>query len=173
MAAAISPASPTDAATAMIAAVVVAPGRTPSFQLVLIDRQLKQKVAPGPKAYAMRTWFATSVPIFMVGSFYLLLTYIDILVLQHFRTPDEVAVYYAAAKTLALVAFVYFSVAAPPRPTNSPNTTRRATARGSPPFSPIDPLDVLAVARRDRPDPRARQAVPAGCSARNSSTAIR
>jgi O-antigen/teichoic acid export membrane protein len=48
----------------------------------------------------------------MVGSFFLLLTYVDILLLEHFRTPDEVAVYYAAAKTLALVAFVNFSVAA-------------------------------------------------------------
>jgi len=32
--------------------------------------------------------------------------------LQQFRSPQEIAVYYAAAKTLALVAFVNFSVAA-------------------------------------------------------------
>ena len=37
--------------------------------------------------------------------FYLLLTYADVIVLQQYRAPDEVAVYYAAAKTLALVAF--------------------------------------------------------------------
>ena len=48
----------------------------------------------------------------MVEGFYLLLAYTDILVLQQFRPPDEVAVYYAAAKTLALVSFIYFSVAA-------------------------------------------------------------
>jgi O-antigen/teichoic acid export membrane protein len=45
-----------------------------------------------------------------VESFYLLLAYTDVLVLQQFRSPDEVGVYYAAAKTLALVAFIYFSV---------------------------------------------------------------
>jgi O-antigen/teichoic acid export membrane protein len=35
-----------------------------------------------------------------------------VLVLQHFRAPDEVAVYYAAVKTLALVSFIYYSVSA-------------------------------------------------------------
>ena len=57
-------------------------------------------------------WLATSLPIFMVEGFYFLLTYTDVLVLQQFRPPDEVAIYYAAAKTLALVAFVHYSVAA-------------------------------------------------------------
>ena len=32
--------------------------------------------------------------------------------LQQFRAPDEVAVYYAAAKTLALVSFIYYAVSA-------------------------------------------------------------
>jgi O-antigen/teichoic acid export membrane protein len=32
-------------------------------------------------------------------------------VLQQFRPPNEVAIYYAAAKSMALVAFIYFSVA--------------------------------------------------------------
>ena len=48
----------------------------------------------------------------MAESFYLLLTHTDLLVLQQFRSPEDVAIYYAAAKTLALVAFIYFSIAA-------------------------------------------------------------
>ena len=48
----------------------------------------------------------------MVEGFYLLLTHADVLLLRQYRAPDEVAVYYAAAKTLALVAFVSFSVSA-------------------------------------------------------------
>ena len=52
------------------------------------------------------------MPIFVVEGFYLLLTYTDVLVLRQFRPPEEVALYYAAAKTLALVAFVSFSVSA-------------------------------------------------------------
>ena len=42
----------------------------------------------------------------------MLLTYTDILVLRQFRPPEEVAHYYAAAKILALVTFIHFSVSA-------------------------------------------------------------
>lgn len=100
-----------DATTAMVAA-VFSTWATAILQLVLVRRRLHATVAPGPKVYALRTWFATALPIFMVGSFFLFLTYADVLMLQAFRTPEEVAVYYAAAKTLALVSFVNFSVAA-------------------------------------------------------------
>jgi O-antigen/teichoic acid export membrane protein len=48
----------------------------------------------------------------MVWGFYTLLTYTDVLILNQYRPPEDVAVYYAASKTLALIAFVYFSVAA-------------------------------------------------------------
>ena len=102
---------PADATTAMLAA-VIATWVNAIVQFVMLERRLRTKVARGPNAYAVRDWFKTAIPIFMVGSFYLLLTYADILMLQQFRPPDEVAVYYAAAKTLALVAFVNFSVAA-------------------------------------------------------------
>ena len=51
------------------------------------------------------------MPISLVEGFYVLLTYCDVIVLTQFRPPGEVAVYYAAAKTLALVAFIYFAVA--------------------------------------------------------------
>jgi O-antigen/teichoic acid export membrane protein len=43
---------------------------------------------------------------------YTLLTSTDVLVLKQFRPPQEVAHYYAAAKTLALVSIIYFAVAA-------------------------------------------------------------
>jgi O-antigen/teichoic acid export membrane protein len=50
--------------------------------------------------------------VFLVEGFFLLLTYVDTLVLQLFVGPAEVAVYYAAAKTLAMVNFIYFAVGA-------------------------------------------------------------
>ena len=111
MAAAHGAGLPADATTAMVAA-VISTWVNAVLQLVMVERQLVAKVGRGRKSYAIGTWFKTAIPIFMVGSFYLLLTYADILVLQQFCTPDELAVYYAAAKTLALVAFVNFSVAA-------------------------------------------------------------
>jgi O-antigen/teichoic acid export membrane protein len=79
--------------------------------MVVLNRRLKEKVAAGPKTYEPRVWIATSLPIFIVEGFYLLLTYVDILLLEHYRSPDEVAVYYAGARLLAIVAFVYFAIA--------------------------------------------------------------
>lgn len=100
----------TDAVTAM----AIAAGATWAVtigQLALLNRRLAGKVPEGRKRYAVKEWFATSLPIFVVEGFYLLLTYVDILVLERMRSPDEVAVYYAAARLLAIVAFVYFAIA--------------------------------------------------------------
>jgi O-antigen/teichoic acid export membrane protein len=101
---------PTDATTATLVGIVALWSVTLG-QLVVLDRRLAHAVTKGPKAYAVRAWLATSAPIFVVEAFYLLLTYSDVIVLKQFRPPNEVAIYYAAAKTLALVAFIYFSVA--------------------------------------------------------------
>ena len=72
-------------------------------QLLMVNRRLTTRIERGPKAYDFKLWLATALPILMVGGFYSLLAYSDVLVLQHFRPPDEVAVYYATVKTLALV----------------------------------------------------------------------
>ncbi len=102
--------APTHAVTAMLIALATTWGVTLG-QMLVLDRRLKHKVAKGRRRYAVKTWLATSLPIFVVEGFYLLLTYVDILALEHFRSPDEVAVYYAAARLLAVVAFVYFAIA--------------------------------------------------------------
>jgi O-antigen/teichoic acid export membrane protein len=81
-------------------------------QLFVLNRKLKTHIEPGPKAYEFKIWIAAALPILMVEGFYALLMYTDILMLELFRPPDEVAVYYAAAKTLALVAFIHYSIAA-------------------------------------------------------------
>jgi O-antigen/teichoic acid export membrane protein len=100
-----------DAVNAMLAA-VAATWATAVIQMLAVNRRLGRIVEPGPKATDFRTWLSVSLPIFMVESFYFLLTYTDILVLKQLRPADEVAVYFAASKTLALVAFVYFAVSA-------------------------------------------------------------
>jgi O-antigen/teichoic acid export membrane protein len=101
---------PTDAVTAtavgVIALISVGLG-----QVVLLNRRLAGVVASGPKAYAVRSWLTMSVPMFLVEAFYYLLNYSDIIVLKQFSSAAAVAVYYAAAKTIALVSFIYYSVA--------------------------------------------------------------
>jgi O-antigen/teichoic acid export membrane protein len=79
-------------------------------QLLVLDRRLKSRIERGSKTFALRHWLSTAMPISLVEGFYVLLTYCDVIVLTQFRPPDEVAVYYAAAKTLALVAFIHFAV---------------------------------------------------------------
>jgi O-antigen/teichoic acid export membrane protein len=101
--------APTGAVTAMIVAVVTTWAVTIG-QLVALDRRLKNTVPSGLKRYEVKTWFATSLPIFVAEAFYLLLTYVDILALENLRSPDDVAVYYAGARLLAIVAFVYFAI---------------------------------------------------------------
>jgi O-antigen/teichoic acid export membrane protein len=100
----------TDAVVAMIVSVITVYTVTIG-QGFLLDHRLKAKVPAGAKTYEVKTWLATSLPIFVVEGFYLLLTYVDIIALEQFRSPDEVAVYYAGARLLAIVAFVYFAIA--------------------------------------------------------------
>jgi O-antigen/teichoic acid export membrane protein len=100
----------TDAVIAM-AASLIAVWATAIAQHLILHWKLKTKVSSGPAAYEFREWLRISLPIFMVGSFFFLLTYVDVLVLQAFRSPQEVAIYFAATKVLALVGFIYYSVA--------------------------------------------------------------
>ncbi len=81
-------------------------------QMIVLNRRLGQSVAPGPKAYDLRAWLKVSLPIMMVEGFYLLLSYTDVLVLQQYRSSEEVGVYFAVVKTLALVSFIHYAMSA-------------------------------------------------------------
>ncbi len=102
---------PVDAITVM-AAVGVATVTMTVVQLVLVERRLGRLVGRGPRRYEVKRWLGTSLPIMLVWGFYTLLTYTDVVMLQQFRPAHDVAVYYAAARTLLLVTFVYFAVGA-------------------------------------------------------------
>ncbi len=82
------------------------------LQLVLLNRRIARTVEPGPRRYEFRYWLRAGLPVLMIDGFYFLLTYTDILLLQLYVGPEQIAVYYAATKTLALVAFIYFAVSA-------------------------------------------------------------
>jgi O-antigen/teichoic acid export membrane protein len=101
----------TDATTAILCSVV-------SFWMIgvaqtwLLNRNLALTVPAGLRTYEPRAWLSASLPIAMAVGFYVMLTYVDVIALQYFRLPEDVAYYHAASKTLTLVAFVYFSVTA-------------------------------------------------------------
>ncbi|MCB1417677.1 MAG: lipopolysaccharide biosynthesis protein [Notoacmeibacter sp.] len=102
---------PADAKTAVFSA-VAATYLTTVGQLVTVTSWMDRKVAPGPRRYDMRLWVAVSLPIFLVESFFFLLTNADVLMVGRYMNPHDVAVYYAAVKVLALIHFVYFAVKA-------------------------------------------------------------
>lgn len=97
--------------TALYAA-VAACWLTAVIQYVLLSLRLKREIPAGPRAYRIKTWVGVSAPIFLVESFFYLMTHTDVLMLSLLRSPEEVGIYYAAVKTLALVSFVHFAVAA-------------------------------------------------------------
>ncbi len=80
------------------------------IQLVLLRKRLATIIPTGPRVYEAPRWLKTALPVFLVDGFLFLLTYIDVLLLKHFVGPEQIAQYYAASKTLALVAFIYFAV---------------------------------------------------------------
>ena len=100
-----------NAVTAM-GAVIAATYLTSIGQLLLLALRMKKAVPAGPRNYAPAQWMAIALPIFIVEGFFNLLTNVDIILVGHFMEPAKVAVYFAAAKTLALVHFVYYAVKA-------------------------------------------------------------
>ena len=161
-------------ATGAMLVTVIAIWTTALGQLLVLERHLTRTVAPGAKSFDIKGWFATSLPMIAVWGIYTLLTTTDVLVLQQFRPSDEVAHYYAASKTLTLVTFVYFAVAASAGSPLRRAITSPATATGLASFRGADDqMDLLAVARRDAADPRARQADALAVRARASPRPIR
>jgi O-antigen/teichoic acid export membrane protein len=99
------------AETALIAT-ILATYTTTIVQLVGITARIDRRLPRGPRNIHFRLWLAVSLPIFLVESFFFLVTNADVLMVGFYMQPDDVAVYFATVKTLALVHFVYFAVKA-------------------------------------------------------------
>ena len=111
MAGAIAAGYPATAITALWAT-VAATYATTIWQLASVTARADARVPAGPRRYNLREWFWVSLPIFLVESFFFLLTNADVLMVGFYMTPHDVAIYFATVKTLALVHFVYFAVKA-------------------------------------------------------------
>ncbi|WP_315928744.1 lipopolysaccharide biosynthesis protein [Mesorhizobium sp. SP-1A] len=102
---------PLDAATAMWAA-VAATWLTAIGQILVLDRRVDTRVEQGPRAYSHRLWLVSALPILFANVFQFMLSYVGVFLLQAFRSPNDVAVFYAATKVTAIVSMVYFAVSA-------------------------------------------------------------
>lgn len=111
MLAAVSFGAPHTATTAMEAA-LAATYITTLGQLLTVRRRLTNRFSRGARTIEFMTWFRVAVPIFFIEGFLFLLTNSDVVVVGLYLPPDQVGIYFAAAKTMALVQFVYFAVKA-------------------------------------------------------------
>ena len=100
--------------TAKIAllAAILASYITTLGQFVVVTRKLRARYAPGVRQWELKKWITVAFPIFIIEGFYYLLTNADVIIVGFFLEPEKVAVYFAAAKTMALVHFIYFAVKA-------------------------------------------------------------
>ncbi|GGE27189.1 hypothetical protein GCM10007276_00420 [Agaricicola taiwanensis] len=80
-------------------------------QMAALLVRLKDRLS-GTRRYEPRRWLKVALPVFMIDGFYLSLTYTDVLILERFASPEDVAVYYAATKIMGLGALIYFAVSA-------------------------------------------------------------
>lgn len=100
-----------NAQTACYAA-IFASYATALFQYYGLHRRLPKVIPAGAKRFETATWVRISLPIFMVEGFFYLLTGSDVVIVSQFLPPEDVAIYFAAAKTMAIIHFVYFAVKA-------------------------------------------------------------
>ncbi len=100
---------PMDAATAMLAA-IVACWATAMVQTLMVQQRIDAEIPRGPRSYHFASWFRSSLPLLIVYAGELVLQNADIIVLSAHVPSQEVGMYFAAAKTMALVLFVHYAV---------------------------------------------------------------
>lgn len=100
-----------DARTAILATLAAA-YLTTLVQFMIVTTKLRNRFnATGIRVH-FRTWFVVAFPMFLIEGFYFMLTNADVIIVGLYLPPEKVAVYFAAAKTMALVHFVFFAVKA-------------------------------------------------------------
>ena len=102
---------PATAVTAMQSA-LAATYVTSLGQFIGISWRLRKRYSTGPIVIDFPAWIRVALPIFLIDGFGFMLTNADVIAVGMFLPPDQVGVYFAAAKTMALVQFVFFSVKA-------------------------------------------------------------
>ncbi len=100
---------PMTAETAMGSA-VAATWLAAMVQYMALRKHLPDVVGHGPSATKLREWLGMSLPLLAVSLSELVLQNADVLVLARHLSSGEVAIYFAAAKTISLITFVHYAV---------------------------------------------------------------
>lgn len=97
------------AATA-VAAAIVAAAAAAILQTLFLNRRLRHTVPSGPRTVMLRPWLKMSLPLLLMSGCEVLMQNADVLVLSHYLPPGDIAIYFAATKTMSVVLFVHFAV---------------------------------------------------------------
>ncbi len=79
-------------------------------QWAVFEWRAAREIERAPPLFQTRLWLVTALPMFAFQGFDLLLQNTSILVLSRFESPQEIAIYFAALKTIGLVSFIHFAV---------------------------------------------------------------
>lgn len=98
--------------TAVIAilAAVIATWLTSIVQILVLQPRLNREVPTGERQDESRFWLKVALPILLMESFVLFLQNSDVIILSQFHPPEDIAIYYAALKTINLITFIHFAV---------------------------------------------------------------
>lgn len=100
---------PMEAKTAAAAA-IVATWFSGLLQTVLMDRRIKATVGAGVRKYDFPTWLRATWPLLIIAACEFALQNADVLIIARYMSPTDVALYFAAAKTMSLIMFVHYAV---------------------------------------------------------------
>ncbi len=92
------------------AAAIIATWASGLIQTVLLNARLRDSVPRGDRSYRFGAWLKISLPLLVILFCEVLLQNTDILVISRYMSPSDLAIYYAAGKSMALIMFVHYAV---------------------------------------------------------------
>jgi O-antigen/teichoic acid export membrane protein len=90
-----------------VTALVAATWLSSLLLLVLVRRKVSTIVPAGPVIEERHRWIMTGLPVMLIDGAFMLMTSTDIILLSVFQSNEAVGAYSAAARLVALVAFVH------------------------------------------------------------------
>ncbi|MEO1694560.1 MAG: lipopolysaccharide biosynthesis protein [Pseudomonadota bacterium] len=97
-------------ATSAVGAAIFATWLAGVVQVVLLQRSMPEHVKAGPREIELGPWVRMSLPMLTISACEMFLQYTDVLVVSAHLPPEQVGIYFAAAKTMALILFVQYAV---------------------------------------------------------------
>ncbi len=90
----------------LLASVAVAIVQTRS-----LAKPLNDELGVGEKIIERAHWLRVSLPLFLAQGFFVLTTSTDVLILSFYVQPDQLGIYFASVKMVALLSFIHAAVA--------------------------------------------------------------